>query len=708
MNAEFPKNMEEMRSHVLERFASLFHSQTRTRIFGSVISELVRNIHAEALAEREPDEIVTSFRRLDQTLQLLIEERKRQWQKNENDMLENMLEFDRISADLNQSLIERSLLERQSHVLESIILSHEKVAQWKEFVQEILRGFHEIFPFNIFFVAFEDEHGLSMLIYYLGDFQVETKSQARLRLAKELAARLGLPADVVMDIEEFTIDAQGFEAGSIDNIRIITVPVIDMGKADLSGILGVAYGAARALTIQEESVISSILAVMVMVVGSSKVLGRTLAELEYYSTHDPLTGLHNRRHFNEMLEYELGRSERHRHDFSMLVLDLDYFKDVNDTYGHPCGDGTLKLIAETMQASMRKGDLATRIGGDEFAVILTETGKRGAMAVAEKLRSQLREIVFRSPEGKPFHVTTSIGLATFPEDAQGVPDLMACADLSLYKAKKMGRDSVCIPGTEKDIRSERRNRDHAERLREALQEDRIVPFFQPIFDCRSGKVFAHETLARLVEPDGETVSAGMFIETIEKYGMGRELDRVIIRRALTLLKDAILNGCASRLFINLSAQEIQGRGILGYAENLCHELRIPPNAIVFEILERDAIGDMTNMRKFLTNLRDKGFAFALDDFGSGYNSFHYLRELRFDYVKIDGAFVRNILNSNIDHALVRNLSHLCRDIGIQTVAEFVESKAILDALRDMGIDYVQGFHLGMPFPRIEDCVIDTR
>jgi len=151
-----------------------------------------------------------------------------------------------------------------------------------------------------------------------------------------------------------------------------------------------------------------------------------------------------------------------------------------------------------------------------------------------------------------------------------------------------------------------------------------------------------------------------------------------------------------RLFINLSAQEIQGRGILGFAEQLCIEMSIPPQAVVFEILERDAIGDMTHMRKFLSNLREKGFSFALDDFGSGYNSFHYLRELHFDYVKIDGAFVRNILNSKIDYALVRNLSHLCQDIGILTVAEFVESEEILDALKNMGIDYVQGFHLALP------------
>jgi len=428
-----------------------------------------------------------------------------------------------------------------------------------------------------------------------------------------------------------------------------------------------------------------------------------MGELEYYSTHDPLTGLYNRRYFNEMLEYEVGRSGRHRHEFSVLMLDLDDFKDVNDTYGHPRGDDVLRRLAEVMRLSMRIGDLATRIGGDEFAIILTETGREGAKVVAEKLCAELRDIAFEGLDGKTFHITTSIGLMTFPRDAQSVSDLMSGVDIGLYRAKQLGKNSVCtVDFVEDKILASRAVRDQAEKLREHLQNDRIVPYFQPILDCKTGKVFAYETLARLCQPNGETVAAGEFIETIEKYGMGRELDRIMIQKSLAALKLHIAGqGAAScKLFMNLSAQEIQGRGILGYAEQVCQDLEIPPNNLVFEILERDAIGDMAHMRKFLTELRKKGFSFALDDFGSGYNSFHYLRELHFEYVKLDGTFVRNILNSKVDHSLVSNLSRLCQDLGILMVAEFVESREILEALQKMDVDFAQGFHLGVPTPRM--------
>ncbi|BCO25315.1 hypothetical protein MIZ03_0175 [Rhodoferax lithotrophicus] len=711
MNDLLPSHLETVRLRVINRMAALLESQTRSKIFGNSLNALVKEVHGEVIADLRQlvamsdatdlsvrlEHAVQACERLDGTLDLLLDERQRQWHRNGNYVRATMQEFNQTLSDLASSLIEKSLFERQSKVLERIILSHENISHWKEFVQEILADFHAIFPFNFFYIAFAEEHGLSLFLYYLGDFSDELKKNARDMLSKQMLVNLALSSDAPLDIEEFVIKIDQPVNNNSDAVRMITVAVPEH-TPKLAGVLGVAYVASGELSPQEESVVRSILSVMVMVVGSSKLLSRTLTELEYYAMHDPLTGLYNRRHFNNILEYEIGRSERHGHEFSLLMLDLDDFKDINDTYGHAAGDEALCGVAEILRTQVRKGDLAARIGGDEFTIILMETGCTGATTVASTLGKTLREHVFTTSDGKNFHLTISIGIATYPVDANNNTDMLAGADVAMYRAKELGKDSVCtLDALQGRVAISRITRDKAENLREALQQDRITPYYHSIVNCQTGELYACETLARLVEPNGDIVSAGAFIEAMEKYGLGRELDRVMLRKAFAAKQACLLSGAPdTKIFLNLSAQEIQERGILGYAEELCHALGIPPQCVVFEILERDAIGDMTNMRKFLTHLRQKGFAFALDDFGSGYNSFHYLRELQFEYVKIDGAFVRNILNSKVDYALVHNLSRLCQDLGILTVAEFVENQAILDALKAMGINYAQGFHISMP------------
>lgn len=715
-----PQNIADMRLFVVQRFAALLENQMRNQRFSKAISQMVAEVHEELMTSltrtmdglRQLDmpeatrrELLSGLssaigrcRNLEAALPLLVQTRQTRGAANRTDLRSILLRFDDTAQKLAGTLVQKELLERQSTVLEQIILSHEKVTQWKTFVQEILNSFQQVFPFQFFFIAFGEAHGLSLNLYYVGHPTEENKRLARNRLARDMLRELKLPEDAPLDIEEFEIESLEKQS-TVDDVEMIMVSVPEIENVNLAGLLGVAYASTRRPGPQEIAVIRSILAVMVMVVGSSKALGRTLSELEYYSSHDPLTGLHNRRYFNEMLEYEVGRSKRHGHEFSLLMLDLDDFKDVNDTWGHPCGDMVLRRIAESLQAETRKGDLSARLGGDEFILMLTETGREGAQVAAEKLRRRLKEQHYISPDGKRFHVTTSVGVVTYPRDADTVSDLMAGVDMGLYRAKKQGKDSIgTMESVGTQLRNNRLTRDLVEKLRLALKEDRVLPYFQPIFD-RNGDLFAYETLARLKEPDGQTVSAGAFIETIEKYGLARELDRAVIGHALQALHRRIGEGKPPvKLFINLSVQELQGRGVIGYAEQMCARLDIPPSTIVFEILERDAIGDMTHTRTFLSTLREKGFLFALDDFGSGYNSFHYLRELSFDFVKIDGAFVRNILNSKIDHSLVRNLTHLCQDIGIRVVAEFVESEELWQALRQIGIDFAQGYHLGLPSP----------
>jgi diguanylate cyclase (GGDEF)-like protein len=698
-----PSQLNKLRKQVMEQLSSLLESQTRTQMFGATIRAMIERVHASVIADLESDTprskiILQHCSKLDRSLNLLADERQRQWHRNGKYIQEVLREFSQTMDLLASTLVEKELFERQSQVLEQIIFSHERVTHWDEFVQEILVGFRNIFPFDFFFIAFLEDHGLSLFFYYFGSYSDQIKCSVKERLIGEAIEKLKLPPDAAVEIEEYQV---GGDANIIDldDIRTLAVMMPEYAP-QLAGLLGVVYSSATPPDVQELSMIRSLLSVMVMVVGSSKSLGHTLDELEYYSEHDPLTGLCNRRRFTEMLDYEIERSARHGHEFSILLLDLDNFKDINDSYGHPAGDKTLVQIGECLHGYLRKGDIAFRIGGDEFAVILPETPPSGALSVAESLRERLRGMRLEAPDGRQFYITTSIGLVSYPKNGKDAVDLIAGVDMALYHAKGMGKDEVStLESADESVKLSRHSRIYAEELRQALSEHRIIPYYQPIVDCRKGTLFAYEAVARLIKPGREVVSAGVFIKTVEKYGLARELDRSILTDAFSAASALVeADDPLPRLFINLSAQEMRERGILGFAEGLCDRLGFPPSRVVFEVMEREAIGDMAHMRKFLAKLRRIGFSFALDDFGSGYNSFHYLRELHFEYVKIDGEFVRNILNSRIDRALVGNLSRLCRDLGIKTIAEFVESENTLAVLQDMGIDYVQGFHIGMPLP----------
>lgn len=709
----------EMRKQVLSRFAGLFERQVRARQYAQSVNALVQTTHAEvmdllqqavgdldflALDQSEKSRLATKlasavgrFSRLDATLDLLLSHQLQQWQFSQEGLRHVMMETNRTARNLSVTLVEKALFERHAQILESIVLSHEKVTYWDQHVRDILSQFRAIIAVSAFFVAFEEDGKRALHMFYLETCADGCREQLRERV---LDAALADTPDRVCEIYEITVCAA--DAASCEGLteipRLIVAPIPQLDTATMNGLLGIVHARGAGMSEQEASVIRSVLSVMVMVVGSSKALGRTLSELEYFSTHDSLTGLFNRRYFNDVLQSEQARSQRHGHEFSVLLIDLDDFKDINDTYGHPCGDQVLMRVADVIHLPMRVGDFSARIGGDEFAVILTETSAAGAKHVAEKLRKQIRELIFSCEDGREFRITASIGVSTYPASAQSLSDLIAGADHSLYQAKKQGKDGVISLASVQDVvKFSRFTRDYAEKLRASLISNRVIPHYQPIVHCRDGSLFAYEALARIREADGTLISAGAFIEAAEKYGLIRDFDRVIIRHAFAdLVEHIAVHGLRFQLFLNLSAQEIQSRGVLNFAEQLCIEMGVPPNTVVFEITERDAINDMAHMRTFLRELRAKGFLFALDDFGSGYNSFHYLRELTFDYVKIDGAFVRNILESRADQILVHNLSRLCQDLGIRTIAEFVESEATLTMLRDMGIDYAQGYHVGMP------------
>jgi diguanylate cyclase (GGDEF)-like protein len=415
--------------------------------------------------------------------------------------------------------------------------------------------------------------------------------------------------------------------------------------------------------------------------------------LEELSIRDPLTGLYNRRKFQEFLQYEIIRAKRHQRGFSVIMVDLDNFKYINDTFGHPIGDMVLKELTALLSAELRKGDVLARIGGDEFAIILPETHAEQGLQVAHKLHQTLSNKEFELPVGK-LRSTASFSLVSFPEDGDSAEKISSAMDVVLYKAKKRGKNQVMVAKCDED-RSMMAIFKQGDFLRNAMREDRIEAYLQPIIEVHSSKVMAFEVLVRI--RDGEViVPATEFIAAAEELGMAKELDQLIFHKGLAHFAKISTAHPQAKLFFNLFPRSFNDLEWVRGIPELVRSVGVPCARVVLELTEREALTNLTQMREVIDELRSNQIAIALDDFGSGFSSFLYLKYLAVDYVKIESSFVRQIVADERDRIIVEQINATAHRFGIKTIAEYVEDELTAKMLVKIGVDYAQGYHYGHP------------
>lgn len=419
---------------------------------------------------------------------------------------------------------------------------------------------------------------------------------------------------------------------------------------------------------------------------------RNLAE------HDFLTGLYNRQYFIDVLERVVDRTLRQGGiDCALLYIDLDNFKYVNDTLGHLAGDRVLVEVTSILSKRTRKSDILARLGGDEFAVLLFDVSEAGALDAADTYRRQLGEYVF-THKGHRVDVGCSIGVAMLGEDLVDKEDLLARADLSCQMAKRSGRNSVHLYQEVDKRRIDLLAVDMGwtRILKDALENDRFMFALQPIVETESGRVAGNEVLLRMLGREDEVIMPSGFMEAAERFGLTMEIDRWVIEHAVELLaREMPVTGNPS-LSINLPVKSIGAPGMLDFIGSVFERYDVDPSQVIFEITENAAIGDLGAAAEFMESLRRLGCPLALDDFGAGYYSFAYLKDIPVDYVKIDGAFVRDIQNDPIQLAMVRSMNEIAHAMGRKTVAKSVENEGVLALLREIGVDYVQGYLTGRP------------
>ncbi len=419
----------------------------------------------------------------------------------------------------------------------------------------------------------------------------------------------------------------------------------------------------------------------------NRLLTKYQDDLYYLSVTDPLTGLYNRRHFDTQLEAILGEHLPKNQSVCLLIVDLDGFKFINDTYGHPAGDDALRAISGLLKKTIRRNDYIARLAGDEFAMVLKNTTVADATHIAEKLHAAINGTYINLPVGH-IQLQCSIGVAEAPTHGQKAQDLVSAADVALYHSKRRGRNRVEVlsPDISRALMS---IFSQGFQLRNALEKGDLMPAFQPICDIRTGKPIAYEALARM-HHGGATIKAGDFIAVAEELGLTREIDLHIIEQALLLAPSGY------GLFLNLDPSSFNDRGFVTQLAELVGPACRSGKSIVIEITERENVPVTDTLLADIQALRRLGCKLALDDFGSGYSTYHFLNLFRPEYLKIEGTFVRGMLEHESDRKIVEHIHELAMSFGMETIAESVENEDTRNALMSMGIRNAQGWHLGLP------------
>lgn len=483
----------------------------------------------------------------------------------------------------------------------------------------------------------------------------------------------------------------GLKAASIDVTRIKRYGQLVLKKTDASDVsIKLTVSPVRN---REGQIIGSVL--VFQDISKSREMERVLS---YQASHDPITGLLNRREFEERLSELIRTARIDGHHHIICYVDLDQFKIVNDTCGHNAGDELLRQLTVLLSETLRGSDTLARLGGDEFGILLNNCEMSVGSEIANNVRKKVEEFRF-TWEKRTFSVGASIGIAGISKHSDSAAEIMSMADAACYAAKDAGRNRVHIhEPDDNEVKLRWGQMQWASKIQEAIDQDRLRLFFQEIAPIKDELDDGHrhyEIFVRMLDKDGSIVPPGAFIPAAERYDLMTSIDKWVVKNALSWMGS---NNQADILSINLSGASINNQEFLDTIKEQIEHYEVNPSLVCFEVTETAAINDMVKAKHFIDELKQLGCKFSLDDFGSGLSSFGYLKALPVDYLKIDGMFVRDIVHDKFDQAMVESINSIGQLMGLKTIAEFVENEEIIKKLKRIGVDYVQGYHIGKPAP----------
>ncbi|MCM8827639.1 MAG: bifunctional diguanylate cyclase/phosphodiesterase, partial [Candidatus Omnitrophica bacterium] len=594
-------------------------------------------------------------------------------------------EFNKIKEEVAQLVekirriaVDKEVLEFEIKLLERFVITADVVKDWKEFIKNLLKEVNKIFTvYCLFIVTIVKEENLAIEIFWIKRPSEQTK---------DLMERIIL--EYIESAPPFKDTAQKFPptfshevVSSNENYLkleeeelLVQTKVFLLEKPLIGGIVGIGVNADIADDPVRTIGLEGVLSMLVNVIVSAKAIYEYTKEIEYFATRDPLTDLFNKRVFWELLAYEIEKAKRHNHKFTLMFIDLDDFKLINDIYGHLFGDNFLRLIGKIIKENVRREDIVCRFGGDEFVCILSNADIEQAYLIANRVRQAIKEASLMSPKGVKVTTTSSMGLAVYPDHGKTPKDLFTVAEHMAVKAKALGKDKILFPSIE-DLQNIFKFIDETLLLiNKAIYEKNIFPYFQPIIKLDTLEIFGYEALMRIAT-DNRIVSAGEFIEYISNLGIIGKVDLLLVEKVFEKIKE---NQYKDFIFINTTPKVLVYSEYLQTLKSLINTYQIDSQKIVFEITERETVKNVTLLKRFLKELKDLGCLVAIDDFGSGYSTFHYIKLIPVDFVKIEGEFIRSLVSGEaIDRSIVESIVTFCKGTKIRTIAEYVESEEIL-------------------------------
>ncbi len=625
-------------------------------------------------------------------------------------------EFNKIKEEVAQLVekirriaVDKEVLEFEIKLLKRFVITANVVKDWKDFIKNLLKEANKIITvYCLFIVTIVKEENLAIEIFWTKRPEDQTKDLME-RIILEYIEESAPPfKDTVQKFpptfsHEVVFHNENYLKLEEEELLVQTKDFL-FQKLLISGIVGIGVKAGSSDDPVRNIDLESVLSILFNVIVTAKAICEYTERIEYFATRDPLTELFNAKVLWEFLVQEIEKAKRHNHKFTLMFIDLDDFKLINDIYGHQFGDNFLQLIGKILRENLRKEDIVSRFRGDKFVCILSYADIEHAYLIANRVRQAIKEASLTSPTGVGVTTTSSIGLAVYPDHGKTPKELFTVAEHMASKAKTLGKDKILFPSVE-DLQNIFKFIDETLLIiSKAIYERNIFPYFQPIIKLDTLEIFGYETLMR-IEIDNRIVSAEEFIEYISNLGIIDKVDLLLIEKVFEKIKE---NEIKNFIFINTTLKAIVGSEYLQTLKSLINTYQIDPQKIVFEIIERETVKNVTLLKRFIKMLKDLGCLVAIDDFGSGYSTFNYIKLFPVDFIKIEGEYIRNLVSTDtIDRSIVESIVTFCKGRKIRTIAEYVESEEILRAVRELEIDYGQGYYLGKPSSELKVPNIKT-